>query len=78
MLTDREIQNLITSPRRLKKGTLPEDTKKKSNYKRCDLKLETVSADDKSFSVFIRQNMKYIENFSIGLRYKTGIGLWDQ
>ena len=46
---------------------------KRAGYNRCQLILKTTSPEENSeeFSVFIRQTVVFIENYSIGLRYKT-------
>ncbi len=70
MLTDQEIERLIRSSKEIKEKIPAEGYKEENNYKRCNLKLESTSEDGEIFSVFIRQNSTYSENYSIGLRYK--------
>ena len=43
--------------------------KDENGHRRCTLHLQ---AADKKFTVFIRQHDRFIENFSVGLRYQTG------
>lgn len=71
MLTDREIQRLIELPKSIRAKTPASGYREESGHKRCDLEFKVGSADDKKFSTFIRQHNKFIENFSIGLRYRT-------
>ena len=39
-------------------------------HRRCDVELRSESIDG-TFLVFVRQNLMFIENFSIGLRYRS-------
>ena len=71
MLTEREIGDLIKSPKMIKERVPARGYKQESGHQRCDLKLESIVEKEKMFSMFIRQNSIYVENFSIGLRYKT-------
>ena len=73
MLTGKQIENLINCPKKVveahpKNGML--EDKKSSFIKRRNLSLEAID-DDYEFDVFIRQNTTFIEQFSIGLLYKT-------
>lgn len=71
MLTDIEIDALIKSPKKII-GKIPASGyKQEERRKSCDLTLESVDTEGEVFSVFIRQNSHFIENYSIGLRYKT-------
>ena len=71
MLTDRQIRDLIACPKVIVKKELVRGYKKKNHHQRCDLALETMPSSDEKFTVFTRQNIMFIENFSIGLRYQT-------
>lgn len=72
MLTDQEIQDLIRSPKEIKEKIPVRGYKEDNGHKRCNLKLESAEDEEvKLFSVFIRQNSFFLENFSIGLRYQT-------
>ncbi len=71
MLTDQEIQDLITSHKKIKEKVPAEGYKENNEHRRCTLALESIPEISNVFSVFIRQNKTFIENFSIGLRYKT-------
>ena len=72
MLTDQEIQDLIRSPKEIKEKIPVRGYKEEHGHRRCNLKLEsTEDKEIKLFSVFIRQNSFFLENFSIGLRYQT-------
>ncbi len=72
MLTDQEIQDLIRSPKEIKEKIPVGGYKEENGHRRCNLKLESTEEDEvKLFSVFVRQNSYFLENFSIGLRYQT-------
>ncbi len=70
MLTDREIQELIQSPKKIKERNPDRGYSEGDGHRRCNLVLEDDSGGGGIFSVFIRQNTFFIENFSIGLVYK--------
>ena len=71
MLTDIEIQGLITSPKKITDKSPARSYREEHGYRRCSLTLESVDAEPERFSVFIRQNIQFIENYSIGMRYQT-------
>ena len=74
ILTDHQIQNLLDILKTITKKTPAREAyKEENNQKRCELELETPSDDGAKLSVFIRQHSKFIENFSLGLRYQTNI-----
>ena len=73
ILTDQQIQDLLDIPKTVTEKKPAKGYKEENNQRRCDLKLEATSDNGAIFSVFIRQNSKFIENFSIGLRYQTNI-----
>ena len=71
MLTDRQIRELIDRPKVIVKKEPVRGYKEENRHRRCDLELETMPSSDDEFTVFTRQNIVFIENFSIGLRYQT-------
>ena len=71
MLTDRQIRELIARPKVIVKKEPVRGYKEENHHRRCDLELETTPSRDDEFTVFTRQNIVFIENFSIGLRYQT-------
>ena len=71
MLTDRELEQLIRLPKDIVSKTPSVGYRTENRSRRCELELTASSSPDAEFTVFIRQNDKFIENFSIGLRYKT-------
>ena len=77
MLTDEGIQDLIDHPKRITARTPASGYREDGNYRRCGLELEATSGDDARFTIFIRQHNRFIENFSIGLRYRTGTRRWE-
>ena len=72
MLTDQDIVSLIRIPKTIGTKIPASAYRQEHGHKRCDMDLQATSDDTKKFVVFIRQNDKFIENFSIGLRYQTG------
>ena len=72
MLTDEDIQDLIALPKRITSKAPVNGYREQGYHSRCDLGLEAASPSDASFTVFIRRHNRFIENFSIGLRYRTG------
>ena len=77
MLTDRDIDEMVRLPKVIVEKTPAGGYKEQSGHRRCDLKLEIASdeneqvLEDGNFSVFIRQNIKFIDNFSIGLKFRS-------
>lgn len=72
MLTDRQIQDLIEHPKRITSKTPSEGYVEENGSWRCSLELEAIPSNGAKFRVFTRQNIEFMENFSIGLRYQTG------
>jgi len=77
MLTDRDIDELVRLPKVIVEKAPAGGYREQDGHRRCDLKLE-VALDEKgevpedgNFSVFIRQNTKFIDNFSIGLKFRS-------
>ncbi len=71
MLTDHKIENLIAVPKSIVSKTPARGYRDENGNNRCDLELQAVPDSDAKFRVFIRQNVRFIENFSIGLQYRT-------
>ena len=71
MLTDQQIQDLISCPKRITKREPAGGYLEYSRHSRCDLELSSIEGRSATFIVFIRQSTEFIENFSIGLRYLT-------
>ena len=72
MLTEIQIQDLIQLPKRITGKDPPSGYREENRQRRCDLQLESVLEGHSSYVVFVRQSLEFIENFSIGLRYRTG------
>ena len=68
MLSDSEIQELIIMPKEIITKPPAKIYEKKSSI-HCNLDLQSLDPQGKLFSVFIRQSIKFIEDFSIGLCY---------
>ncbi len=71
MITDQDIQDLIRLPKIIVDKRPTVGYREENGQRRCDLDLRTDVSDAATFKVFIRQNTRFIDNFSIGLRYKT-------
>ena len=71
ILTDEQIRQLLDVPKTITKRTPAKSYDEESAHRRCHLDLETNSDEGAQFSVFIRQSRNFIENYSIGLRYRT-------
>ena len=71
MLTDHEIESLVRLPKNIVSKTPAVGYRNENLHRRCELELTASSNPSAEFTVFIRQNDKFIENFSIGLRHKT-------
>ena len=76
MLTDPEIQALVTSPKRITRRNPARGYAEENGHRRCSLVMECVEGEGGSFTVFVRQNSQFIENYSIGLRWQTGNRDW--
>ena len=68
-MTEADLDELISCPKQITKATPAKGYKEADGHSRKDLEVETSA--DRAYSVFIRQNAEFIENFSIGLRYNT-------
>lgn len=70
-MTDQEIERLIQLPKTVHSRKPAKGYREENRHRRCDLDLHSTPSE-LIFTVFIRQNIEFSENFSIGLRYKTG------
>ena len=68
-MTDQEILELIVCPKTITNRHPTHGYHAHNLQNRCDLDLQT--SDGREFKVFIRQDTEFIENFSIGLRFRT-------
>ena len=73
MLTDEDIERLIRLPKIIVNQTPSAGYSEADNHRRRNMDLLADSDPSQRFTVFIRQNMTFIENYSIGLRYHSGI-----
>ncbi len=71
MLTDRRIQRLLDSSKTISKKKPARGYKDENRHKRWDLELEITSDRVLTLTVFVRQSIQFIENFSLGPRYQT-------
>lgn len=58
-------------PKRILKKDPINGFKEGNRHRRCNLDLAAIHPNEGSFVVFIRQSLKYSEDYSIGLRYLT-------
>lgn len=72
MLTDSEVLRLIRISKTIESKSPAVGYTEVDGQKRCDMELKATAEGDPRFSVFIRQNLKFNENYSIGLRHFTG------
>lgn len=70
MLTDEQIRELIVVPKTIVSRSPPKGYKEENRNNRCDLDMEDEHGHRK-FKVFARQNIRFVSNFSIGLRYEA-------
>ena len=75
MLTQQRIQKLIEVPKTIVRRRPSHGYREENGNRRCDLELRSYGQDDSTFAVFIRQNLQFAENFSIGLRYRADLPL---
>ncbi len=74
MLTDQQIHDLITCRKIIVKKNPDQGYREEKRQRRCNLILNDMPACDSTaaaFTIFIRQNTEFIENFSLGLQYQT-------
>lgn len=70
-MTEAELDELISCPKQITRATPARGYEEADGYKRKKLEVEGTESAGGVYSVFIRQNAEFIENFSIGLRYNT-------
>lgn len=73
VFTDKQLEDLVDMPKALRsrKPAMGYETVNRSE--RCEMKLSLEGNEIIQFEVFVRRNMEFIENFSIGLRYNTNL-----
>lgn len=79
MLSDDEIQELLDRSEAIVRKTPRSGYRTEAGHRRANLDVEAANGNGTAlFSVFIRQNERFIENFSVGLRYRSNTaGLGD-
>ena len=73
MATDSRIQALIEIPKTIVRRVPAKGFRMEGNHNGCDVELNAAAENGVKFSVFIRQNREFIENFSIGLRCQVNM-----
>ena len=71
MLTDSQIQDLVSCSQRITKKEPATGYRKEGHHLRCDMELVSSEDSNTTFTVFIRRSTEFIENFSIGLRFRN-------
>lgn len=74
MLTHHDIQELIRLPKVIVERRPSRAYREEAGNRRCDLELRSADDERQVYPVFIRQNLRFLENFSIGLRYELNEG----
>ena len=72
MLTDEQIRELIAVPKSIAALVPRNGFRVEDRHRRCELELSSDSGGFRKFDVFIRQNIRFAGNFSIGLRCQVG------
>ena len=73
MLTNEQIQELIAVPKRIVGRSPNSDYREENGNRRCDL--DMLDEDGRrGFKAFVRQSIRFVRNFSIGLRYEAHEG----
>ncbi len=70
-LAELDLQELRELPKVIQGRVPRHDFREEDGHRRGQLDLLSISAPRLQFQVFIRQNTRFIENFSIGLQYPT-------
>lgn len=70
-MTDMEIRDLVACPKAIWSKEPSRDYRYEPSQRRCNLELTATADSRMRFSIFVRQNLKYIENFSVGLNYHS-------
>ncbi len=68
-LTERDLKELREMPKTIQSKVPRRGFREESGHLRCDLTIYAPSDPIFRFEVYIRQTMRYIENFSLGLIY---------
>ena len=71
MLTNNQIAALVSAPKRITDRKPTVGYRIDRGNQRCDLELESVSDPKQRFAVFVRQNLEFVENFSVGLMFHS-------
>ena len=74
MLTNQAIQDLIRLPKVITARMPARGYREEYGSRRCDLDIKSSNDNDRAFPVFIRQNLRFAGNFTVGLRYTANQG----
>ena len=70
-MTDLEIQDLVVCPKAIGSKEPSRGYRYEQKQRRCNLELTATADSRMRFSIFVRQHLRYIENFSVGLNYHS-------
>lgn len=71
MMTDAEIRDLVVCPKAIDSKVPSRGYRYERIQRRCNLELTATADSRMRFSIFVRQNLRYIENFTVGLNYHS-------
>lgn len=70
-MTDTEIRDLVFCPKAIGRKDPSRGYRYEQTQRRCNLELTATADSRMRFSIFVRQNLRYIENFTVGLNYHS-------
>ena len=70
-MTDMEIQDLVVCPKAIGSKEPSRGYRYEQKQRRCNLELTATADSRMRFSIFVRQHLQYIDNFSVGLSYHS-------
>ena len=71
-MTQQLIQELIRLPKTIVGKRPNAGYREERGSRHCDLDLRPCGQDEGTFAIFVRQHIRFVENFSLGLRYRGG------
>lgn len=70
-MTDMEIRDLVVCPKAIGSKEPSRGYRYEQTQRRCNMELTATADSRMRFSIFVRQHLRYIENFSVGLNYHS-------
>ena len=71
MISNQDIHDLIRLPKKIVTKEPARGFRHADQHMRCNVELRAAASGTNTFEVFARRHSRFIENFSIGLRYQT-------